>query len=408
MLRPRSLTRSRTAVMALVVGTGAVAGLSIAGLGSAQDETSPAALSFAGPPSFADVVQQVSPAVVMVSVTADAQAYVTGGPFAGAPFDEFFERFGMPDQRRMVPQPRQGVGSGFIIDASGYVATNYHVVDGARAVSVTLDSGEVLPATVVGTDPRTDLALLRIDNGGDLPTLDFGDSDSARVGDWVLAIGNPFGLGGTATAGIISARGRDIRSGPYDDFLQIDAAINSGNSGGPVFNAAGEVIGINTAIFSPTGGNVGIGFAIPANQARRVLEDLRDDGAVSRGWLGVEIGPVAADGLEVSDGAAITAVVPDGPAAAAGLLPGDVIVRLDGAPIDSYRTLSRLVGSLDAGDEVELEVRRGGETIGLTAELGLFDEARVQAAAQPETRRYRVPGEGNRYEQRSTPFSPRR
>jgi len=405
MLRTLRTVRPRTAVLALVVGTGALAALSIAGLGSAQDRQSGGALSFAGQPSFADVFEQVSPAVVMVSVTADAMPMPTGGPFAGLPFEDFFGNLPGADQRRMVPQPRQGVGSGFIIDEDGYIATNYHVVDGAREVSVVLDTGEELEARVVGRDPRTDLALIKVDTDRDLPTVPLGDSDRARVGEWVLAIGNPFGLGGTATAGIISARGRDIQSGPYDDFLQIDAAINSGNSGGPVFNAAGEVIGINTAIFSPTGGNVGIGFAIPSNQARNVLEELRDNGAVSRGWLGVQIGPAERAG---DAGAEVAAVVPGGPAATAGIEPGDVITRLDGQAIDSYRTLSRLIGERDAGDDVALEVLRNGETVRLSAELGMLDESNVQAATTPEPRSYATP-DSRRYrfsqpEQRPAPF----
>jgi serine protease Do len=244
---------------------------------------------------------------------------------------------------------------------------------------VTLASGEELQARVVGTDPRTDLALIKVDYDGPLPALRFGDSDRTRVGEWVLAIGNPFGLGGTATAGIVSARSRDIHASAYDDFLQIDAAINSGNSGGPVFNAAGEVIGINTAIVSPTGGSVGIGFAIPSAQARDVLMELREHGVVSRGWLGIAMAPDAQDGGVA--GVLVAEVTPDGPAAAAGLMQGDVVRQFNGEAVDSTRTLARLVGTRDAGEEVELEVLRGGSSRTVTVELGELDEARLQAAA---------------------------
>jgi serine protease Do len=334
-----------------------------------------------GLPSFADVIEQVSPAVVTISVTMQpVQVSSQGSPFAGTPFDDFFERFGIPGQQWSMPQmqPRRGEGSGFIIDGDGYIATNYHVVDSATEVKVTLNSGEELVAKVVGTDPATDLALLKVDDGHALPALEFGDSDRARVGDWVLAIGNPFGLGGSATAGIISARGRDLRSGRYDDFIQVDAAINSGNSGGPVFNAAGEVIGVNTAIISPNGGNVGIGMAIPAKQARTVLAELRDHGMVSRGWLGVEIGPV-----ENGTGAQIASVVGNSPADEAGLETGDVVTRFNDEEVDSPRTLSRLVGDLDAGDKVSIEFTRGAQRREASVVLGGLDESELRASVAP-------------------------
>lgn len=385
----RSGTFSRKTAGILVVG-GALVGVLVAGIGSAQDAGS---RSFAGPPSFADVVEQVRPAVVTISVTKDPvrMSSIQGGsPFAGTPFDDFFERFGGDGWSMPAPQPVHGEGSGFIVDSDGYVATNNHVVDGASDVVVTLISGEELPARVVGIDAQTDLALLKIDSRDDLPSLELGDSDHARVGDWVLAIGNPFGLGGSATAGIISARGRDIRSGPYDDYLQIDAPINSGNSGGPVFNAAGEVIGVNTAIFSPNGGNIGIGFAIPSNQAKDVLDQLREQGSVSRGWLGVEIRSVGSgEGGEFDrfrapeEGAEIARVVVDGPADRAGLASGDVVVRLDGEVVDSPRTLSRLVAALDAGDEVDIEYLRDGERRESQAVLGMRDEDQLRAAVEP-------------------------
>jgi len=380
MLRSGTRLRARPALLALIVGAGALAGLFVMGLGEAQGQQDSQSLSFAGPPSFADVFEQVSPAVVTVAVTMEPVTYRTSSgmsPFAGTPFEDFFGGFNFPDGRA-VPQPRRGEGSGFVIDADGYIATNNHVVDGASHVTVTLQSGEQLEARVVGTDPRTDLALIKVENDVDLPTVALGDSDRARIGDWVLAIGNPFGLGGTATAGIVSARSRDINAGYYDDFLQIDAAINSGNSGGPVFNAAGEVIGINTAIYSPTGGSVGIGFAIPSNQARDVLAELREDGQVDRGWLGISMRTEGDDGDR--GGVFVEEVVVDGPADQAGIARGDVITKFDGRPVESTRALARLVGALDAGDEVEIEIERDGVRRTLRAELEQLDEARLQAA----------------------------
>lgn len=394
----RSSTRKRTAVAAVAVG-GALLGLFVAGLGSAQDGESGIAASFAGPPSFADVIEQVSPAVVNIAVTKQAVRYSSGpggAPFAGAPLDDLFrqfgQRFGGEQWGAPMPAPQRGEGSGFIIDADGYIATNNHVVDGASEVTVRLKSGEELAARVVGIDERTDLALLKVEDSRNLPTLNLGDSDQSRVGDWVLAIGNPFGLGGSATAGIISARGRDIQSGPYDDYLQIDAPINAGNSGGPVFNARGEVIGINTAIFSPNGGNIGIGFAIPSNQARSILNELREGGVVSRGWLGVEIRPaeqargVASQAAAVDaerTGALIARVVANGPADSAGLRSGDIITHFDGEAIETARSLSRLVGDLDAGDEVELEYQRDGQRHSATTVLGALDETDVRASLEP-------------------------
>lgn len=372
----------------------AVAAIALAPLLSpafqATDDSGEAGLAMAPPGavSFADVVERVSPAVVNIAVTKRTGSMPTAvwpEHFPrGGEFEQFFRRFfDAPDRAPGGPRfPRRmrGAGSGFVIDAEGHIATNQHVIDGADEIVVTLQSGEQLEAVVIGQDERTDLALIKVDAPSELTALEFGDSDRARVGEWVLAIGNPFGLGGTATAGIISARGRDIQSGPYDDYLQIDAPINSGNSGGPVFNTAGEVIGVNTAIFSPNGGSIGIGFAIPANQAQAILDEIRTDGAVERGWLGVSILSVDRElaeslGLDDARGARVAYVEQGSPADRAGLLDGDVIMVFDGRAVDSARTLSRLVGGTDADDQVSIEVWRAGETLEFTVELGELSSA---------------------------------
>jgi serine protease Do len=376
---------------------GAVAGAALT-LAALIANYTPDAHSAASPAaamgSFADVIESVSPAVVNISVTKAPQALPTASPFGWrvpedgrgrapgpqSPLDEFFGRFfEMPGQP--MPEPRmEGQGSGFLIDPSGYVVTNNHVIDGADEIVVTLQDGRKLDATLIGRDAKTDLAVIKVSSSG-LPHVVFGDSDAARVGDWVVAIGNPFGLGGTATAGIISARGRDIQSGPYDDYLQIDAPINRGNSGGPVFNVAGEVVGVNTAIFSPNGGNIGIGFAIPANQAKAVIDELKARGSVERGWLGVQIQSLDEDlaasfGLDDERGALVTEVVRDGPAERGGVLAGDVITHFNGREIDSARTLSRAVGDADPDDTARITVWRDGRSRELSVELG-------EAAAEP-------------------------
>src|SRR5262245_54972066 len=309
--------------------------------------------------SFADVIDSVSPAVVNIAVMKVETAPTSfqygggqpglGGSEQGLPF-EFFERFFDGNQRGGDPRQQQerrseGQGSGFLIDASGYIVTNNHVAGGADEITVTTQDGHKYEAKLVGNDPRTDLALIKID-ATNLPYVAFGDSDKTRVGDWVVAIGNPFGLGGTATAGIISARGRDIRLDEYNDndYLQLDAPINFGNSGGPVFNVSGQVVGVNTAIFSPNGGNVGIGFAIPANQAKEIIGDLRENGTVERGWLGVQIQDIDDDlakslHMNGTEGALVVEVVGDSPAAKGGLQAGDVVTRFNDRAIDKSRTL---------------------------------------------------------------------
>jgi serine protease Do len=268
------------------------------------------------------------------------------------------------------------MGSGFIISADGYVVTNNHVVDKAKTVQVTLDDNRTLDAKVIGKDPKTDLALLKITEGGTFPYVSLSKS-APRVGDWVVAIGNPFGLGGTVTAGIVSARGRDIGAGPYDDFLQIDAPINKGNSGGPTFNVGGEVVGVNTAIASPSGGSVGLAFAIPAETVQAVVDQLRADGKVARGYLGVQVQPVTKDiadglGLDKAKGALVDHAEAGTPAAKAGLKSGDVIESVNGTPINDAKELSRKIAGIKPGAKVELTYLRGGKSDTATVELGVL------------------------------------
>ena len=342
---------------------------------------------------FADLVSDVRPAVVNVQVTRAIRPAAESRMRWRAPdmeLPEFFRHFrGMPGFAIPGLPRAEGVGSGFVIDASGIIVTSNHVVKGADSVTVTLQDGRKLEARVVGADPKTDLALLEVDADMSLPVVEFGNSDRTRVGDWVVAVGNPFGLGGTVTAGIVSGRGRDIGSGPYDDFLQIDAPINRGNSGGPLFDRSGRVVGVNTAIFSPTGGNVGIGFAIPANVAKPVIESLRTDGKVDRGWLGVQIQHIdetmaEALGLEDAKGALVASVMADGPAAGAGLQPGDVIVSFAGEKLDTMKDLPRIVAEIDSGTEVEITVWRDGDHKTLTATIGMQGQETVLAAASAE------------------------
>lgn len=344
-----------------------------------------------GPVSFADVVSAVSPAVVNISVEKVNRTSFSGAPGGQMrspeemPFGEFFGRFfeGLPGQMRggaPVERRSQALGSGFIVSADGYIVTNNHVIADSDGVLVVLESGDELQAEVVGTDQRTDLALLKVEHHEDLPFVEFGDSDAARVGEWVLAIGNPFGFGGSATAGIISARSRDLNSGPYDDYLQIDAPINSGNSGGPVFNGAGQVIGINTAIVSPNGGNIGIGLAIPATQAEPIIDSLMTNGSVTRGWLGVQIQSLdddLAEALGVADdrGALVAEVTAGSPAAQAGIEAGDVILSVDDAAIVDARELSRVIARSGPGRSVDVEVLRDRRERSLEVTLGDLDEA---------------------------------
>ena len=343
------------------------------------------------PGSFADVVDKVKPGVVAVKVKLDDSADDDEDGSGGQNLQqvppqlrEFFKRFGqggpgggsggrgMPQQRG----ERGAVGSGFIISGDGYVVTNNHVVDHAKTVQVTLDDNRTLDAKVIGKDAKTDIALLKITEAGSYPYVQFGKG-APRVGDWVVAIGNPFGLGGTVTAGIVSARGRDIGAGPYDDFLQIDAPINKGNSGGPTFNVNGEVVGVNTAIASPSGGSVGLAFAIPAETVQAVVDQLRTDGKVVRGYLGVQVQPVTKDiadglGLDKAKGALVDHAENGTPAAKAGLKSGDVIESVNGAPVNDARDLSRRIAWLKPGTEVKLAYLRNGKSDTATVELGVL------------------------------------
>lgn len=349
-------------------------------------------------PDFADMVERVLPAVVHVSV--ESRQYGVDNRRDGMPGqDRFgpFERFnpfdmpGMPEGRpdgRDAPRAIMGSGSGFIIDPAGYVVTNNHVIDGAEVVQITLADGGVYEASLVGTDPSTDIAVLKIEGEDTFPYVEWGDSDALRIGNWVVAAGGPFGLMGTVTAGIVSATDRDLRAGPYDDFLQFDAQINPGNSGGPVFDTDGAVIGVSTAIVSPSRGSVGIGFAVPAAMASNVVASIIDDGSVERGFLGVQIQHVTeelADALGLDDpyGALVAEVYPDTPADRAGILPGDLIVSFNGERIDAMRELPRLVGLTDPGTESEVEVLRDGELVTLAVTLGDMDADAPQTASLP-------------------------
>jgi serine protease Do len=348
-------------------------GSTLTGIAYAQDAQRPV--------GFADIVEKVKPAVISVRVKVDTGARMMGleGNPASPPNSEmerFFRRFGTPDSEQRAPRNRlvTGQGSGFFISADGYAVTNNHVVDKADAVEVTTDDGKSYTAKVIGTDPRTDVALIKVEGRSDFPYVKFAEH-SPRIGDWVIAVGNPFGLGGTVTAGIVSARGRDIGAGPYDDFIQIDAPVNKGNSGGPTFDVDGNVIGVNTAIFSPSGGSVGIAFAIPASTVQSVVGQLKDKGAVTRGWVGVQIQPVTPEiadsiGLKRAEGALVAEPQPNGPAAKAGIVAGDVITAVNGTPVKDARDLARQIGSIAPGTTVRLTVWRKGEEKTFSMALG--------------------------------------
>jgi serine protease Do len=332
-------------------------------------------------PSFADLAENLSPTVVNISTSQKIERPPVAIPQLppGSPFGELFKDF-FEQLEQTGPQTVQSLGSGFVIDLVGYIVTNNHVIDGADEIVVNFSNGNSLPATVVGHDPKTDIALLKVETTEPLKFAEFGDSENTRVGDWVLAIGNPFGLGGSVSAGIISARNRNINAGSYDDFIQTDAAINRGNSGGPLFDTNGKVIGVNTAIISPTGGSIGIGFAVPSSIAQNVISQLREFGETRRGWLGVKIQDVTEDiaeglGLDKKQGALVAGVTAGGPAEEAGVQSGDIITKFDGKDIIEMRDLPRMVAETEVNKNVRIVVWRKGETQTLKVTLGRLENA---------------------------------
>jgi serine protease Do len=340
------------------------------------------AISRGVPESFADLVAKLSPTVVNVATTQTLKRPADDTPIPrvpeGSPLDQFFKDF--LDRGRNAPQHLTSLGSGFIIDPSGLIITNNHVIEGADQINVTFNDGSTLPAKVVGRDAQTDIALLRVKPKAPLAIARLGDSDRARVGEWVVAIGNPFGLGGSVTAGIISARNRDINAGPYDDFIQTDAPINRGNSGGPLFNMNGEVIGVNSAIYSPSGGSVGIAFAIPSAMVKDVMTQLKQYGEVRRGWLGVRIqqvtdGIAQSLGLKRATGALVAGITAGGPAAKAGMQNGDLVLAFDSKPVPDSRTLPRMVADAPVGKTVPVEILRKGVHKTVQVTLGRLKDA---------------------------------
>ena len=338
------------------------------------------------PESFADLAQKISPSVVNITTSSLVAANTEGGPMVpeGSPFQDFFDEFmdrngeGAPPSGPQEPRRSEALGSGFVISADGYIVTNNHVIEGADDIEIEFFAGNSLKAKLVGTDPKTDIALLKVESATPLPFVPFGDSDVMRVGDWVVAMGNPLGQGFSVSAGIVSARNREL-SGTYDDFIQTDAAINRGNSGGPLFNMEGQVVGVNTAILSPNGGSIGIGFSMASNVVNKVVGQLREFGETRRGWLGVRIQDVTPDvaeamGLADAKGALITDV-PDGPAKDAGLVAGDVITSFDGADVSDTRELVRRVADAPIGEAVAVVVQRDGKTQNLSIKLGRREEA---------------------------------
>lgn len=383
---------------AAIIAAPMVFGLALQG-GHAQAATAqliPASLQAL--PSYADIVSADKPAVVTITTkikqqpdnSSDMQQF---GP--GSPYDQFFRQF-FGDNGPMPPvapqhnggQVAEALGSGFIVSSDGTIVTNNHVIDGASDIKVTLDDGSEYTGKLVGRDTKTDLAVVKIDAGKALPTVAWGDSDKLRVGDGVLAMGNPFGIGTTVTSGIVSARGRDLHNGPYDDFIQVDAAINHGNSGGPLVDAEGKVVGINTAIYSPNGGNVGVGFAIPSDQAQTVVAKLMTSGSIEHGYIGVQIQPVTKDvadaiGLAKASGALVSKVVQGTPAADAGVKTGDVVTAFSGKPVDNPRDLSRLVADAAPGAKDTITVWRQGKQVDLSIAVGQNGEDN-QASAAPQ------------------------
>ena len=414
----RSPTRTRLLATALAFTTAGAVGVTVLPPAT-QALADPVTVEAPAIPSFADVVENVSPAVVGVRVRSNMRPAsmdgFDGGGFGQGfedlpedhPFRQFFDRmpgfegfenqqdrprFGQRDRRGERGQRRgdprgMGQGSGFFISEDGYLVTNNHVIENGDEYTVVMDDGTTYDAELIGTDARTDLAVLKVDEERDFTYVRFADQDSIRVGDWTIAVGSPFGLGSTVTVGVVSALGRNIGAGPYDDFIQVDAAVNRGNSGGPSFNLSGEVVGVNTAIYSPSGGSVGIGFAVPASLATEVIEDLIDDGTVQRGYLGVRIQPVTDDiaesiGLDTARGALVSQADEGTPAAEAGVRPGDVIREVNGEAIRGPRVLSRTIAGIDPDETVTLSVFRDGEMIDVDVTLGELETAAAPRAPE--------------------------
>jgi serine protease Do len=384
-------TVTNLAVAVLVVGSGNVRNSVLPAISAAY-----AAEGVQRPAGFADLADKVRPSVISVRVKMSAKSIGMDDSMPSLPdnsqLEHFFRRFGIPGDENAMPNlpraPRNramtGQGSGFFISADGFAVTNNHVVDKADTVEISTDDGKTYQAKVVGTDPRSDVALIKVDGLNDFPYVHFADH-APRVGDWVLAVGNPFGLGGTVTAGIVSARGRDIGAGPYDDFIQIDAPVNKGNSGGPTFDVDGNVIGVNTAIVSPSGGSVGIAFAIPADTIKDIVAQLKDKGSVVRGWIGVQIQPVTAEiaeglGLKTAQGALVAEPQAGGPAAKAGIMSGDVVTAVDGTAVKDARDLAKRIGQLAPGATVKLTVWRKGEEKSYSLTLGMLPNQREAGA----------------------------
>ena len=414
----REQTRSLFSARKVMLMASVVTGLAVYGFSSSSDrfdifgsaahaQVANAASSAAQPSGFADVVERVKPSVISVKVTTkDKTTDASNKDDAdepGSPMERFFRQFGGPNGEFQNPgrngrHGTMGQGSGFFISSDGYAVTNNHVVEGADKVEVTTDAGKTYTAKVVGTDPRTDLALIKVEGSSDFSFAKL-SAGKARIGDWVLAVGNPFGLGGTVTAGIVSASGRDIGSGPYDDFIQIDAPVNKGNSGGPAFNMQGEVVGVNTAIYSPSGGSVGIAFSIPAATVKNVIAQLKDKGSVSRGWIGVQIQPVTQDiadsmGLKKAEGALVADPQKDGPAAKSGIDSGDIITAVNGQSVKDARELARIIGGFAPGTTAKLDVLHKGKSKVVSLTLGQLpntQEAKADIEVDRTTQGFEVP-----------------